>query len=177
MHQAFRHPLRLSRIVRTLICPHSGQEARCLSCLSCSQRDLRITDSSTPTAGTIQNRPHDNPVLVDHKFYNYRKVCYPAREAPSYVLARRWFSSKSKKSKKRPQERKSGRTGSGSSGQSSGTMQQVMTMIAVRKELPGGKELFGESSLSFNYGAKIGVLGVNGSGKSTVLRILAGVGG
>ncbi|CAM9995373.1 unnamed protein product, partial [Sphacelaria rigidula] len=47
-------------------------------------------------------------------------------------------------------------------------------MTAVRKELPGGRELFGESNLSFNHGAKIGVLGVNGSGKSSVLKILAG---
>lgn len=54
--------------------------------------------------------------------------------------------------------------------------EQIMSMMTVRKELPGGKELFGESSLSFNHGAKIGVLGVNGSGKSTVLKILAGVG-
>lgn len=49
-------------------------------------------------------------------------------------------------------------------------------MNAVRKELPGGRELFRESNLSFNLGAKIGVLGVNGSGKSTVLKILAGEG-
>ncbi|CAN0459308.1 unnamed protein product, partial [Discosporangium mesarthrocarpum] len=49
-----------------------------------------------------------------------------------------------------------------------------MSMTGVRKQLPGGRELFSNANLSFNYGAKIGVLGVNGSGKSSVLKILAG---
>lgn len=67
-------------------------------------------------------------------------------------------------------------TGRGGAAPSSESAVQVMSITAVRKQLPGGRELFGESSLSFNHGAKIGVLGVNGSGKSTVLKILAGVG-
>ncbi len=37
------------------------------------------------------------------------------------------------------------------------------------------KEVLKDISLSYFYGAKIGVLGLNGSGKSSLLRILAGV--
>ena len=37
------------------------------------------------------------------------------------------------------------------------------------------KKIIEDISLSYFYGAKIGVLGLNGSGKSTVLRIMAGV--
>ncbi|CAM9261242.1 unnamed protein product, partial [Choristocarpus tenellus] len=71
-----------------------------------------------------------------------------------------------------------GRTGKGggAKGGSSAMESQdyVMSMKSVGKQLPGGRELFGNASLSFTHGAKIGVLGVNGSGKSTVLKILAG---
>ena len=45
------------------------------------------------------------------------------------------------------------------------------------KALPGGRSLFSGVNLSFSRGAKIGVLGLNGSGKSSLLRILAGVDG
>ncbi|CAM9589104.1 unnamed protein product [Ectocarpus sp. 6 AP-2014] len=47
-------------------------------------------------------------------------------------------------------------------------------MDGVSKQLPGGRQLFADASLTFMRGAKIGVLGVNGSGKSTVLKIIAG---
>lgn len=56
------------------------------------------------------------------------------------------------------------------------TAEPVITLNGVSKQLPGGRELFGDASLSFVRGAKVGVLGVNGSGKSTVLKILAGEG-
>ena len=47
-------------------------------------------------------------------------------------------------------------------------------MQGVGKIVPPKKEIIKDISLSFFYGAKIGVLGLNGAGKSTVLRIIAG---
>ncbi|MHB8569412.1 MAG: energy-dependent translational throttle protein EttA [Metallibacterium sp.] len=54
-------------------------------------------------------------------------------------------------------------------------MQYIYTMIGVSKIVPPKREIIKDISLSFFPGAKIGLLGVNGSGKSTVLRIMAGV--
>ncbi len=48
-------------------------------------------------------------------------------------------------------------------------------MSRVSRVHPGGKEVLKDISLSFYYGAKIGVLGLNGAGKSSLLRIIAGV--
>ncbi|HEY7905910.1 MAG TPA: energy-dependent translational throttle protein EttA, partial [Wenzhouxiangella sp.] len=53
--------------------------------------------------------------------------------------------------------------------------QYVYTMHRVSKTVPPNKTLIKDVSLSFFPGAKIGVLGLNGAGKSTVLRIMAGV--
>lgn len=53
--------------------------------------------------------------------------------------------------------------------------QYVMSMLRVSKIVPPKKTIIKDISLSFFPGAKIGLLGVNGSGKSTVLRIMAGV--
>jgi ATP-binding cassette ChvD family protein len=52
--------------------------------------------------------------------------------------------------------------------------QYIFTMRNLRKAWPGGKEVLKGINLSFFPGAKIGVLGHNGAGKSTVLRIMAG---
>jgi ATP-binding cassette ChvD family protein len=49
----------------------------------------------------------------------------------------------------------------------------IFSMIGVSKKIER-KEILRDISLSFYYGAKIGVLGLNGSGKSSLLRILAG---
>ena len=54
-------------------------------------------------------------------------------------------------------------------------MQYIYTMIGVSKVVPPKRAIIKDISLSFYPGAKIGLLGVNGSGKSTVLRIMAGV--
>ncbi|HEY8229802.1 MAG TPA: energy-dependent translational throttle protein EttA [Rhodanobacteraceae bacterium] len=54
-------------------------------------------------------------------------------------------------------------------------MQYIYTMINVSKIVPPKREIIKDISLSFFPGAKIGLLGVNGAGKSTVLRIMAGV--
>jgi sulfate-transporting ATPase len=50
-----------------------------------------------------------------------------------------------------------------------------MSMLRVSKIVPPKKTIIKDISLSFFPGAKIGLLGLNGSGKSTVLRIMAGV--
>ena len=49
----------------------------------------------------------------------------------------------------------------------------IFSMLGVSKKIER-KEILRDISLSFYYGAKIGVLGYNGSGKSSLLRILAG---
>ena len=53
--------------------------------------------------------------------------------------------------------------------------QYVYTMNRVGKVVPPKREILKDISLSFFPGAKIGVLGLNGSGKSSLLRIMAGV--
>ncbi|WP_153110025.1 energy-dependent translational throttle protein EttA [Propionivibrio limicola] len=53
--------------------------------------------------------------------------------------------------------------------------QYVMSMLRVSKIVPPKRQIIKDISLSFFPGAKIGLLGINGSGKSTVLRIMAGV--
>ena len=52
--------------------------------------------------------------------------------------------------------------------------QFIFTMIGVSKVVPPNRTIIGDISLSFFPGAKIGLLGLNGAGKSTVLRIMAG---
>ena len=53
--------------------------------------------------------------------------------------------------------------------------QYVYTMFRVGKTVPPKRQILKDISLSFLPGAKIGILGLNGAGKSTVLRIMAGV--
>ncbi len=53
--------------------------------------------------------------------------------------------------------------------------QYVMSMLRVSKIVPPKRQIIKDISLSFFQGAKIGLLGLNGAGKSTVLRIMAGV--
>ena len=53
--------------------------------------------------------------------------------------------------------------------------QYVMSMLRVSKVVPPKRQIIKDISLSFFPGAKIGLLGLNGAGKSTVLRIMAGV--
>ena len=53
--------------------------------------------------------------------------------------------------------------------------QYVMSMLRVNKVVPPKRHIIKDISLSFFPGAKIGLLGLNGAGKSTVLRIMAGV--
>src|SRR5918911_4697533 len=53
--------------------------------------------------------------------------------------------------------------------------QYIFTMHRLTRRFPPDKTVLQDVSLSFFPGAKIGVLGYNGAGKSTVLRIMAGV--
>ena len=53
--------------------------------------------------------------------------------------------------------------------------QYVYTMNRVGKMVPPKRQILKNISLSFFPGAKIGVLGLNGSGKSSLLRIMAGI--
>ncbi|MFW6103724.1 MAG: energy-dependent translational throttle protein EttA, partial [Bacteroidota bacterium] len=51
----------------------------------------------------------------------------------------------------------------------------IFSMVNVNKYNPKGKQILKKIYLSFFYGAKIGILGLNGAGKSTVLSIIAGL--
>jgi sulfate-transporting ATPase len=51
----------------------------------------------------------------------------------------------------------------------------IFSMVGVSKTTPTGKPIIKNIYLSFYYGAKIGIIGMNGSGKSTVLKIIAGL--
>ena len=53
--------------------------------------------------------------------------------------------------------------------------QYVYSMFRVGKTVPPKRTILKDISLSFLPGAKIGILGLNGAGKSTVLRIMAGL--
>ena len=53
--------------------------------------------------------------------------------------------------------------------------QYIFTMQNLRKVVPPQREILRGIYLSFFPGAKIGILGLNGAGKSTVLRIMAGL--
>lgn len=48
-------------------------------------------------------------------------------------------------------------------------------MHKVNKVTPAGKHILRDVTLGFYHGAKIGILGANGAGKSTVMRIIAGL--
>ncbi|MGV3631041.1 MAG: energy-dependent translational throttle protein EttA [Bacteroidota bacterium] len=51
----------------------------------------------------------------------------------------------------------------------------IFSMRGVSKSTPQGKQIIKNIHLSFFYGAKIGIIGLNGSGKSTVMKIIAGI--
>ena len=51
----------------------------------------------------------------------------------------------------------------------------IFSMVKINKSTPQGKHILKDIYLSFFYGAKIGIIGLNGSGKSTVMKIIAGL--
>lgn len=53
--------------------------------------------------------------------------------------------------------------------------QIIFSMVNVSKTYPPQKKVLKDIYLSFYYGAKIGIIGLNGSGKSTVLKVIAGL--
>ena len=54
------------------------------------------------------------------------------------------------------------------------TQQVIYSMVRVGRVHPPNRQVLRDISLGFYYGAKIGVLGLNGAGKSSLLRIMAG---
>src|SRR3546814_2289974 len=58
---------------------------------------------------------------------------------------------------------------------SSSSAQYIYTMHKVSRFHPPDKEVLKDITLSFYPGAKIGVIGSNGAGKSSLLRIMAGL--
>jgi ATP-binding cassette ChvD family protein len=55
------------------------------------------------------------------------------------------------------------------------TQKIVCSLTDLSKKLPNGSFLFRNVSLSFFQGAKIGVIGINGAGKSSLMKIIAGI--
>lgn len=53
--------------------------------------------------------------------------------------------------------------------------QIIFSMVNVSKTYPPHKKVLKDIYLSFYYGAKIGIIGLNGAGKSTVLKVIAGL--
>ena len=51
----------------------------------------------------------------------------------------------------------------------------IFSMVGVSKTYPPQKQVLKNIYLSFFYGAKIGIIGLNGSGKSSLLKIIAGI--
>ena len=51
----------------------------------------------------------------------------------------------------------------------------IFSMVGVSKIYPPQKQVLKDIYLSFFYGAKIGIIGLNGSGKSSLLKIIAGI--
>ncbi len=51
----------------------------------------------------------------------------------------------------------------------------IFSMVGVSKTYPPQKQVLKDIYLSFFYGAKIGIIGLNGSGKSSLLKIIAGI--
>ena len=64
---------------------------------------------------------------------------------------------------------------SGKRGKAGDPSPHVLKVDSVTQEVGNNRTLFKDLSLSFYHGAKIGVLGHNGSGKSSLLKILAGI--
>ena len=51
----------------------------------------------------------------------------------------------------------------------------IFSMVGVGKVIPPNRQILKDIYLSFFYGAKIGIIGLNGSGKSSLMKIIAGV--
>lgn len=51
----------------------------------------------------------------------------------------------------------------------------IFSMVGVGKTIPPNRQILKDIYLSFFYGAKIGIIGLNGSGKSSLLKIIAGL--
>ena len=95
----------------------------------------------------------------------------PAR-TPACSVLRTQARGLAKKAKKKGKGAAKAKGGGRSSGEGSG--EDVVNFQGVSKVLPGGRVLLDDVSLKVMSGAKVGVLGANGAGKSTVLRLMSG---
>lgn len=154
---------------------------RCSNTSSCSpSRELRLLSTTVAAASYL----HD---ISDRFGIAARGTCCgyfsplriaeppPIRDSKRSMSSLRAVKNKGGGKKSGSASSSGGRGGVG--GSSSEPAEPVLTFNRVSKQLPGGRQLFNEANLTFVRGAKVGVLGVNGSGKSTVLKILAGEGG
>ena len=94
-----------------------------------------------------------------------------ACRAPCATFART-LARKSGKGGKRGGGRAAAKSGGGKPGSAT---HDVVTLEHVSKTLPGGRVLLHDVSLRLLAGAKVGVLGANGAGKSSLLRLLGGI--
>ena len=69
---------------------------------------------------------------------------------------------------------KGGGKGRSSAPKASAGAANILTLTQVRKTIPGGRVLLDNVNLGLLAGAKVGVLGANGCGKSSMLKLLAG---
>ena len=97
------------------------------------------------------------------------------RTAPALIepLGARCMAKKAKSGKPKGKGQEKKKKGKNTGGGVAGDF--VFSMQDVEKVLPGGRQLFKNVFLQFLRGAKIGVLGLNGSGKSSLLKIMAGL--
>lgn len=120
------------------------------------------------------------PVLDSYRMVR-NGVVNGSVQRSSYVLTS-LEAKKSKKNMKAPGGGKSKQDGGPSKAQKQSqadkfdalTRQYMMTLTKVNKVLPQGKQILKNINLAFYPGAKIGVVGLNGSGKSSLLKIMAG---
>lgn len=120
------------------------------------------------------------PVLDSYRMVR-NGVVKGSVQRSSYVLTS-LEAKKSKKNMKAPGGGKSKQDGGPSKAQKQSqadkfdalTRQYMMTLTKVNKVLPQGKQILKNINLAFYPGAKIGVVGLNGSGKSSLLKIMAG---
>lgn len=135
-----------------------------------SRRWAALASSNQATTCRSRNRAISRSLCAHSRAPPPLPTVFPF---PVGIDGARWLSSRSARNKGGGKGRGSG---SASAGGGAETAEPVLTFQGVSKQLPGGRELFSHANLSFVRGAKVGVLGVNGSGKSTVLKILAGQG-
>ena len=156
------------------------RELRPTTCYADRDTTATVTNNSQPR--WRQKFRQDARPRGFHLLQQQPPPLLPASNGGVRCLSSRGGKGKGGRTRGSPTPNSNNNSSSSSSSSSSGgssageAAEPVITLNGVSKQLPGGRELFGDASLTFVRGAKVGVLGVNGSGKSTVLKILAGEG-